>query len=177
MFRALGSTSLHQAMNDRMIAMLGEQGESRMHQLLGARYAGCSTSSGATGGYGTMMGGGPGGGGMMGGYYNANGGFGAMMSSGSWSWMTGGAWQHMTRQDWQQRAAPTPRHPCEQPRPQRLEPARDHRRDPRRRASRFARDPRGHPPSIQTAADRRTGALADPPHLIRVGVDGAGVRR
>ena len=47
MFRALGSTSLHQAMNDRMIAMLGEQGESRMHQLLGARYAGCRTSTSA----------------------------------------------------------------------------------------------------------------------------------
>ena len=100
MFRALGSTALHQAMNDRMIVMLGEQGETRMHELLGSRYAGCSTSSGAAGGYGTMMGGGPGGG-MMGGYYNGNGGFSAMMSSGSWSWMMGGAWQHMTRQDWQ----------------------------------------------------------------------------
>jgi hypothetical protein len=96
MFRALGSTSLHQAMNDRMIAMLGEQGESRMHQLLGARYAGCSTSSSASGGYGGMIGGS----GMMGGYYS-NGGFGAMMSSGNWSWMMGGAWQNMTRQDWQ----------------------------------------------------------------------------
>ena len=96
MFRALGSTSLHQAMNDRMIAMLGAQGESRMHQLLGARYAGCSTSSSATG-YGGMMGAG----GMMGGYYNANGGFSAMMSSGNWSWIMGGAWQSMTRQDWQ----------------------------------------------------------------------------
>jgi hypothetical protein len=39
---------------------------------------------------------------MMGGYYN-NGGIGAMMSSGDWSWMIGGAWQHMTRQDWQHR--------------------------------------------------------------------------
>ncbi len=47
MFRALGSTGLHQAMNDRMITMLGEQGESRMHQLLGARYAGCSTTTSA----------------------------------------------------------------------------------------------------------------------------------
>jgi hypothetical protein len=37
MFRALESISLHQTMNDRMTAMLGEQGESRMHQLLGAR--------------------------------------------------------------------------------------------------------------------------------------------
>jgi hypothetical protein len=87
MFRALGSTTLHQAMNDRMAAMLGEQGESRMHQLLGARYAGCTTTGSAAGGYG---------GGMMGGYYN-HGGFGAMMSSGNWSWMMSGAWQHMTR--------------------------------------------------------------------------------
>ena len=96
MFRALGSTSLHQAMNDRMIAMLGEQGESRMHQLLGARYAGCSTNTSATGGYRGMMGAG----GMMGGYYN-QGGPGAMMSSSNWSWMMAGAWQNMTRQDWQ----------------------------------------------------------------------------
>lgn len=95
MFRALGSTTLHQTMNDRMIAMLGAQGESRMHQLLGARYAGCSTTS-AAGGYAGMMGGG----GMMGGYYN-HGGVGAMMSSGNWSWMMGGTWQHMNRQDWQ----------------------------------------------------------------------------
>jgi hypothetical protein len=104
MFRALGSTTLHQAMNDRMRAMLGEQGESRMHQLLGARYAGCSTraggiagSAGSAGSAGMM-----GGSGMMGGYA-ANGGISAMMSTGDWSWMMGGAWQHMTRQDWQHR--------------------------------------------------------------------------
>jgi hypothetical protein len=96
MFRALGSTSLHQAMNDRMIAMLGNQGESRIHQLLGARYAGCTTTGSATGGSEGMMGAG----GTMGGYSN-HGGFGAMMSSGNWSWMMGGAWQNMTRQDWQ----------------------------------------------------------------------------
>jgi hypothetical protein len=98
MFRALGSTTLHQAMNDRMRAMLGEQGESRMHQLLGARYAGCSTRTGGTVGGAGMMGGS----GMMGGYYS-NDGIGAMMQSGDWSWMTGGAWQHMTRHDWQRR--------------------------------------------------------------------------
>jgi hypothetical protein len=96
MFRALGSTSPHQAMNDRMRPMLGEQGESRMHQFLGARYAGCSTSNRGIGGYGGMMGAG----GMMGGYLN-HGGIGAMMSSGNGSWMMGAAWQHMTRQDWQ----------------------------------------------------------------------------
>jgi hypothetical protein len=98
MFRALGSTTLHQAMNDRMRLMLGEQGETRMHQLLGARYAGCSTQTGGIAGGAGMMGGS----GMMGGYA-ANGGIGAMMRSGDWSWMMGGAWQHMTRQDWQRR--------------------------------------------------------------------------
>jgi hypothetical protein len=97
MFRALGSTSLHHAMNARMAAMMGEQAESRMHQLLGARYAGCSTKGVAGVGTGSMMGGG----GMMGGYYY-NGGLGSMMSSGDWSWMMGGTWQHMTRQDWNQ---------------------------------------------------------------------------
>jgi hypothetical protein len=76
-------------MKDRMRAMLGEQGEARMHQLLGARSAGCSTGTGGIAG----------GGGMMGGYA----GIGAMMSSRDWSWMMGGAWQHMTRQGWQRR--------------------------------------------------------------------------
>jgi len=95
MFRALGSTSLHQAMNDRMVAMVGEQGERRIHQLLGARYVGCSASTGAAGSYGGMMGGS----GMMGGYYN-HGGLGQMMSSSNWRWMVGGAWQNMTRHDW-----------------------------------------------------------------------------
>jgi hypothetical protein len=96
MFRAVGSTTVHQAMNDRMRAMLGEQGETRMHQLLGARYAGCSTRTGGIAGSTGMMGGS----GMTGGYA-ANGGISAMMTSGDWSWMMGSAWQHMTRQDWQ----------------------------------------------------------------------------
>jgi hypothetical protein len=95
MYRAVGSTSLHQAMNDRMTAMMGEPGESRMHQLLGQRYTGCSTSASGTAGYGSMMA--PG---MMGGSYGP-GGFSGMMGSGGWSWMVGGAWQNMTRQDWQ----------------------------------------------------------------------------
>lgn len=98
MFKALGSTSLHQAMNDRMTLMMGEQAETRMHQLLGARYASCSTKRlFGVAGYGSMMGGA----GMMGGYYTSDG-WGAMMSSGDWSWMMGGTWQPMTRHDWQQ---------------------------------------------------------------------------
>jgi hypothetical protein len=88
MGRVLGSTSAHQAMNDRMRLMIGEQGEQPMHQLMGARFAGCSTS-GAIGGNGSMMG--PG---MMGGN-NGNGGWGAMMGSSDWSWMMGSAWRNM----------------------------------------------------------------------------------
>ena len=96
MFKALGSTALHRAMNERMTAMLGDQGESRMHQALGARYAGCTTPS-TTNGYAGMMGAS----GMMGGYSNTNGGLGAMMNTSNWNWMMGGTWQNMTRQDWQ----------------------------------------------------------------------------
>jgi hypothetical protein len=95
MFRALGSTSLHQAMNDRMTTMLGEQRESRMHQLMGERYTGCSAGSSGAAGYGGMMGSG-----MMGGPYGSAG-IVAMMGSGDRSWMMRGAWQHMTRDDWQ----------------------------------------------------------------------------
>ncbi|MGZ4170223.1 MAG: hypothetical protein ACXVRN_02545 [Solirubrobacteraceae bacterium] len=92
--RAVGSTALHQMMNGRMSLMMGAQGELRMHQLLGQRYAGCSSNAGGGAGYGGMMG--PG---MMGGYYRS-GGWGAMMGSRDWSWMMGGAWQNMSRQDW-----------------------------------------------------------------------------
>ena len=69
MGRALGSTSTHQAMNDRMSLMMGDQAEGRMHQLMGARFAGCATHASGSGGYGPMMGGG-----MMGGY-TGNGGW------------------------------------------------------------------------------------------------------
>ena len=90
MGRALGSTSAHAAMNERMTLMLGERREQRMHQLMGARFAGCATTSGAGG---SVMG--PG---MMGGSY---GDWGSMMRSGDWSWMMGGNWRTMSRQDWQ----------------------------------------------------------------------------
>lgn len=94
MSRALGSTSVHEAMDERMTAMMGEQSETRMHQLLGQRYTGCTSGSGGTAGYSRMRSG------MMGGYYG-NRGWGAMMNSTDWSWMMGGAWQTMTRQAWQ----------------------------------------------------------------------------
>jgi hypothetical protein len=79
MSRVLGSTTLHQAMNDRMRLMIGAQGEQRMHQVMGQRVAGCTTSS--TGG-GAVMG--PG-----------------MMSSSGYGWMMNGSWRTMTRPDWQ----------------------------------------------------------------------------
>ncbi len=76
--------------------MMGAQGETRMHQLLGQRYAGCDSNTSATPATAAMMGAG-----MMGGGYYGPGGWGAMMGSGDWTWMMGGAWQNMTRQDWQ----------------------------------------------------------------------------
>lgn len=57
MFKAVGSTIRHQAMNDRMTLMMGEQAETRMHRLLGARYAGCSTRGLGIAGTRPMMGG------------------------------------------------------------------------------------------------------------------------
>lgn len=41
MGRVLGSTAAHEAMNERMTRMMGEAGETRMHVLMGRRYAGC----------------------------------------------------------------------------------------------------------------------------------------
>jgi hypothetical protein len=93
MGRALGSTAAHEAMHERMGLMIGQQGEERMHQVMGARYTACASGSTAPGG--TAMG--PG---MMGGY-NGNERWGSMMSSGDVSWMMGGTWRTMSRQDWQ----------------------------------------------------------------------------
>ena len=104
MLRALGSTTLHQAMNDRMIAMLGEQGESRIHQLLGARYARCTTSASATGGCGGMMGGG----GTIGALNP--GGSGAMMNSSNWSWIIDRSVANVDPPRLAAPPTPTPRH-------------------------------------------------------------------
>jgi hypothetical protein len=83
MGRMIGSSSAHEAMNARMIAVIGAPAESRMHQVLGARFAGCTTNT-RNGANGPMMGGQ----GMMG-------------SSSDWSWMTGSNWKHMSAADWQ----------------------------------------------------------------------------
>lgn len=90
MDRMLGSRATHTAMNARMEAMLGTAGADRMHELMGRRYAGCTTS-----GAGVMMG--PG---MMGGRPPSSSGWGAMMSSRGYTWMRDGTWQHMSRTEW-----------------------------------------------------------------------------
>ncbi len=119
MGRMIGSTRTHEAMNARMIAVIGAKAESRMHQVLGARFAGCTTSArNDTGAYGPMMGGqdmmGSGARGWSQGDWNTMmgaGGWDSMMRTGDWaqmmgnrgdwSWMTGSNWQHMTAADWQ----------------------------------------------------------------------------
>lgn len=96
MGRAVGSTSVHETLNERMVRMMGATAESRMHQLMGAHAVGCTTSrvaGSAMGGPAMMTGGG-----MMG---TGGVGFGALMASGGYRWMIGGNWQHMSRQDWQ----------------------------------------------------------------------------
>lgn len=94
MERMVGSHAAHQAMNAHMEQTIGAENADRMHQALGRRYAGCSTSGWANG-PGMMSGSG----GMMGGGYGDSRGLGAMMGSG-YAWMRNGAWLHMTRNDW-----------------------------------------------------------------------------
>jgi hypothetical protein len=95
MGRVLGSTRLHHAMNGRMRLVMGEQAERRMHERMGARFAGCTGTFQRSG-----AGMGPG---MMGGHDN-DGDWSSvvrsMMGSGGWSWMMGGNWRNMTREDW-----------------------------------------------------------------------------
>lgn len=118
MGRMIGSTTTHEAMNARMIAVIGAESESRTHQVLGARFAGCTTSTRSGGAYGPMMGGqgmmGSGAGGWSQGDWSTMmgaGGWGSMMrsrawtqmmgNSADWSWMTGSNWKTMTAADWQ----------------------------------------------------------------------------
>jgi hypothetical protein len=67
MGRALGSPSRHEAMNEAMTRMMGAAGETRMHVVMGRRYAGCAGPV-LPGRFGAMMGatGMMAGGGMMG---------------------------------------------------------------------------------------------------------------
>jgi hypothetical protein len=125
MGRMIGSTAAHEAMNARMTQAVGAQAESRMHQILGARFVGCTTatggknnSTGSSNGNGMMDGGS-----MMGSTSGSRGwnqgDWGSMMgsgnwqsmmrsgtwtrmmgSSGDWSWMMGSRWKNMTSSDW-----------------------------------------------------------------------------
>ena len=94
MEQMIGSRAAHAAMNQRMESMMGTAATDRMHQLLGRRYAGCTSGAAAVPG---MMGGG-----MMGGAGPMAGGVGgaAMMSSPDLSWMRNGGWQHMSQAQW-----------------------------------------------------------------------------
>jgi hypothetical protein len=88
MERLVGSRAAHEAMNQRMAAMMGTTAQERMHQLMGRRYARCT--SGAAGA-GMMGGAGP----MVAGMGGA-----AMMTSPDVSWMRNGSWRHMSRSQW-----------------------------------------------------------------------------
>ena len=97
MERMLGSRAAHQAMNDRMTAMMDDANTERMHELIGRRYAGCSTQDAGAGMMGpSMMGGGSG--------AASGGGWGAI-ASGEFAWMRDDAWRHMSRTDWQRVAS------------------------------------------------------------------------
>ncbi|MGA8925150.1 MAG: hypothetical protein WB462_02885 [Solirubrobacterales bacterium] len=54
----LHNRQAHEAMNQHMVQVVGEAGERRMHQALGARFAGCpgASSTGWTGPMAAMMG-------------------------------------------------------------------------------------------------------------------------
>ena len=89
MDRFLGNRATHEAMNQRMVAMMGQAGERRMHIALGYRYIGCpgAPPSSWLGPMAGMLGGGyPRGGsgpGMMGPRHGPGGSYGPMTRAGS----------------------------------------------------------------------------------------------
>jgi hypothetical protein len=88
MERMVGSPRLHGVMNQRMSSVIGTENETRMHVLMGRRYAGCP----AAGSAGPMMGGSG---------WRADQAWHSMMAAGGWDWMRDGSWQHMSRADWE----------------------------------------------------------------------------
>lgn len=66
MGRMLGSTTRHEAMDQRMRTMTGASGEAQAHVFMGQRFTGCATGA-APGAFGSMMG-------MMSNYSGARGG-------------------------------------------------------------------------------------------------------
>lgn len=102
MDRMVGSRAAHQTMNQRMTQAVGSQSTDRMHQTIGRRFAGCTSTSNSTTNSGDwngswMMGGDES---MMG-----DGSWNMMDSPSDWAWMTNGNWQHMNSSDWRQAAA------------------------------------------------------------------------
>lgn len=85
MDRMVGSRAAHEAMNDRMARALGAGNADRMHELMGRRYAGCTSGNGTGLPMGPAMMGGGGSG---------------MMRSSDWTWMHDGVWQRMSQRDW-----------------------------------------------------------------------------
>jgi hypothetical protein len=55
MARYVGDERAHEAMNRRMVRMMGETGEARMHAALGRRYSGCADEAGWIGPMAGMM--------------------------------------------------------------------------------------------------------------------------
>ncbi len=88
MGRSVGSTRAHEAMNEAISRMMGDQGEEGMHEVLGVRSAGCDGASlpgelsGAMGVAGAMGMMGGGGGSVMGGYAGSADGAGVSRANG-----------------------------------------------------------------------------------------------
>jgi hypothetical protein len=86
--RMIGSQAAFEAMNQRMDAVLGAASADRMRQLVGRRYAGCTSVAGTAR---MMAGAGP----MAAGIGGP-----AMMMAPDLGWMRNGSWQHMSRSQW-----------------------------------------------------------------------------
>lgn len=84
----IGSRAAFEAMNRRMDAVLGAAAADRMRQLMGRRYAGCTSVAGMER---MMAGAGP----MAAGIGGS-----AMMMAPDLGWMRNGSWQHMSRSQW-----------------------------------------------------------------------------
>lgn len=106
MGRMIGSTQTHEAMNARMRQMLGAQGDARMHELMGQRYARLTTSSSSGDSSPGNYGGCPYGPGMMGGDNDGCAYDRGWMMDGGYDYgpmmgMMMGSWRQMSRDDWQ----------------------------------------------------------------------------
>lgn len=90
MNRMVGSPARHEDLDARMTAVMGPRAEERMHELTGARWAGCAAADGADVAGPGMMGAGTAGATP----------WASMMDSATWGWMREGRWERMRRDDW-----------------------------------------------------------------------------